>query len=106
MDVFVGRQKELAELTSELEAAMCGKGRLVLLTGEAGVGKTALSRELLRHADRRGFLTASARGWDAMGAPAFFLFVQVFRALFRDHEELTRRVLERVPGLAARIAPL
>jgi len=48
--IFVGRQPELAELEDRLGAAINGCGALVLLEGEAGVGKTRLAYELLRHA--------------------------------------------------------
>ena len=39
-NTFVGRQREMGERTSALEDAMSGHGRLVLLAGEPGVGKT------------------------------------------------------------------
>ena len=38
--VFVGRQREMAELTSALNDALSGQGRLVMLVGEPGIGKT------------------------------------------------------------------
>ena len=38
--VFVGRQRELAELTAALDDALSGQGRLVMLVGEPGIGKT------------------------------------------------------------------
>ena len=37
---FVGRQREMAELTAALEDALAGQGRLVMLVGEPGIGKT------------------------------------------------------------------
>lgn len=45
---FVGRQSILAELTEKLEQASRGRGALVLLGGESGVGKTRLALELMR----------------------------------------------------------
>jgi DNA-binding CsgD family transcriptional regulator len=47
------RSAELEALTARLAAARSGSGggRLVLLAGEAGIGKTALVRELCRHAE-------------------------------------------------------
>ncbi|MBV9890137.1 MAG: ATP-binding protein, partial [Rhizobacter sp.] len=44
------RDAELAELQGAVEAASDGRGRFVLIGGEAGAGKTSLVRELARHA--------------------------------------------------------
>ncbi len=52
--VLVGRQHELSELEDALLSANRGDGRLVLLAGEAGIGKTRLSRELARRAQKLG----------------------------------------------------
>ncbi len=41
--VFVGRSRELAELQANLAAALAGNGRLLLLAGEPGIGKTRLT---------------------------------------------------------------
>src|SRR4030095_8640138 len=43
---FVGREKEFAELQRRLNAAMSGECQLVLVGGEAGIGKTRLLDEL------------------------------------------------------------
>jgi predicted ATPase len=42
----VGRQTELADLLCSLDAAVSGRGSVVVVTGEAGLGKTRLLREL------------------------------------------------------------
>ncbi len=47
---FVGRATELAQLTRFLESAVSGQGQVVLVTGEAGCGKTALVHEFARQA--------------------------------------------------------
>ncbi|HEY8798025.1 MAG TPA: AAA family ATPase [Candidatus Dormibacteraeota bacterium] len=44
--VLVGRERELTDLEDALLAAMGGEGRLVLLTGDAGMGKTRLATEI------------------------------------------------------------
>ena len=36
--IFVGRQREMAELTSALDNALSGQGQLVMLAGEPGIG--------------------------------------------------------------------
>ena len=52
---LVGRRGEMAVLEDELARAAAGEFRVVLLSGEAGVGKSRLGRELLaRHPDAAG----------------------------------------------------
>ncbi|HOU13100.1 MAG TPA: BTAD domain-containing putative transcriptional regulator [Anaerolineae bacterium] len=51
---LIGREKERATLVAHLEAAFNGLGGLVLVEGEAGVGKTRLLREVARDAEWRG----------------------------------------------------
>ena len=52
--IFVGPQAELSALQVALEDALAGRGRLVLLVGEPGIGKTRTAREFARHAGSRG----------------------------------------------------
>ncbi len=47
---FVGRQREMAELRAALEDALSGRGRLVTLMGEPGIGKTRTAQELVARA--------------------------------------------------------
>lgn len=54
--VLVGRAKELTELEDALLAANRGEGQVVLLTGDAGLGKTRLANELSHHARGAGTL--------------------------------------------------
>ncbi|MFQ6026002.1 MAG: AAA family ATPase, partial [Dehalococcoidia bacterium] len=48
---FVGRQQEMEELRRALEDARSGRGRLVMLMGEPGIGKTRTAQELASHAE-------------------------------------------------------
>ena len=52
--VMVGRDRELARVTGLLDDALAGRGRLVLCTGEAGIGKTRLAEELAAAAAASG----------------------------------------------------
>jgi DNA-binding SARP family transcriptional activator len=65
---FVGRAAELAELTSGLEDAFAGRGRLFLLGGEPGIGKSRLAEELVAAAAARGARVLVGRCWEAGGA--------------------------------------
>jgi DNA-binding SARP family transcriptional activator/tetratricopeptide (TPR) repeat protein len=50
---LVGRQRDLARLMEALDGALAGRGRLVVLIGEAGAGKSRLVSELTANATRR-----------------------------------------------------
>jgi tetratricopeptide (TPR) repeat protein/DNA polymerase III delta prime subunit len=79
---LVGRERELAELGAALEAAEAGRGSLVLLAGEPGIGKTTLAHAFAAGAAGRGARLAWGRAWEAGGAPAFWPWVEVLRELF------------------------
>ena len=52
--VFVGRQREMAELNAALDRALSGQGQLVMLAGEPGIGKTRTAQELVAQAQAKG----------------------------------------------------
>lgn len=66
---LVQRDSELAALHGWLDDARAGEGRLVLVSGEAGVGKTALVRALLATA---GSTTCAVGGCDGASTPTAF----------------------------------
>jgi DNA-binding SARP family transcriptional activator len=68
---LVGRDQEWAQLQSAWTGAADGQPRFVLLTGEAGMGKTRLAEELLEWAQRQGIPTASARCYASEGGLAY-----------------------------------
>ncbi|MFQ5792775.1 MAG: ATP-binding protein, partial [Acidobacteriota bacterium] len=51
--VFVARERELAQLQTFLDRALAGQGQVCFVTGEAGAGKTALVTEFARRAQER-----------------------------------------------------
>src|SRR5688572_7636377 len=81
---FVGRQPELLALQAALSDARSGQARLVCISGEAGVGKTRLAGELAADATRQGALVAWGRCWEGGGAPAYWPWIQVVRAITRE----------------------
>jgi DNA-binding SARP family transcriptional activator len=81
---FVGRVPELAELMAGLDDAFAGRGRLFLVVGEPGIGKSRLAEEVMRHARARGARVLVGRCWEAGGAPAYWPWVQALRAAVRD----------------------
>jgi DNA-binding SARP family transcriptional activator/tetratricopeptide (TPR) repeat protein len=104
--VFVGRDRELAELVGGLEDAFAGRGRLFLLVGEPGIGKSRLAEELIAHARARGARVLVGRCWEAGGAPAYWPWVQSLRAYVRDGDPAALRS-QLGPGAAdlAQIVP-
>jgi DNA-binding SARP family transcriptional activator len=96
---FVGRQRELSELAGALEDAAGGQGRLVLVSGEPGIGKSRLAAELARHARAHGAQVLAGRCWEAGGAPAFWPWVQSLRSYLRV-EARDELVSELGPGAA------
>ena len=76
---FVGRAGELATLTADLDAAVGGRGGVVLVAGEPGIGKTRLAEELAARATARGVVVLWGRCWEGAGAPSFWPWVQVVR---------------------------
>jgi DNA-binding CsgD family transcriptional regulator len=71
---MVGRDRELARVTGLLDDALAGRGRLVLCTGEAGIGKTRLAEELAAAASARGVPVAWARAADRGSSPPYGLW--------------------------------
>src|SRR3954451_9906724 len=84
---LLGRARELAELTAAFEDARAGRGGLVLIHGEPGIGKTRLARTLGEHAREAGAQVALARGWEGGGAPSYWHWLQVIRALAAERDD-------------------
>ena len=49
--VFVGRQTEMGELTAALDDALSGQGRMIMLAGEPGIGKTRTAQKVANYAE-------------------------------------------------------
>ena len=84
---LLGRGRELGELMAAFDEARAGRGGLVLLTGEPGIGKTRLARTLGDQARAAGAAVALARGWDGGGAPSYWPWLQVVRALAAERTD-------------------
>ncbi len=103
---FVGREPELAELSSGLDDAFAGRGHLFLLQGEPGIGKSRLADEVVSRAARRGAQVLIGRCWEAGGAPPYWPWTQSLRAYVRAAEPGdVRRQLGASAADVARIVP-
>jgi tetratricopeptide (TPR) repeat protein len=86
---FVGRDREVADLVAGLEDAIAGRVRLLLVAGEPGIGKTWLAENLAERATARGARVRWVRCWEAGGAPPFWPWTQLLRALAEDLDDQT-----------------
>jgi tetratricopeptide (TPR) repeat protein len=104
--VFVGRRKELETLRAALEDALSGRGRMVTLVGETGIGKTRTASELTTYARLRRAQVLWGRAYESAGAPPYWPFVQAMRGYVREREpEQLRKQLGSTAGALAEILP-
>ena len=80
---IIGREHPSAVVRADIARLVDSHGGLLLVTGEAGIGKTTLVSDAAEHARRLGVLVLSGSCWDSASAPGFWPWVQVIRALRR-----------------------
>src|SRR5687768_10360169 len=78
---LLGREGELAEASRFLETVAAGRSSVLVITGEPGIGKTALARHIASQASDSGFRGAWAWCWAETEAPAFWPWKQTAREL-------------------------
>jgi predicted ATPase/DNA-binding CsgD family transcriptional regulator len=103
--VVIGRDPELASLREHLRRARDGRGSLVALIGEPGIGKTRLARETQALAQKAGLISLRGRGVPGKVPIPFRAWTEVLSAAFRQpvissDDELAslRRVLTPILG--------
>ena len=113
--IFVGREQELTALRAVVEDALAGRGRILLLAGEPGIGKTRTAQELTTYAQLRGMQVLWGRCHEGGGAPAYWPWVQALRTYVYESKpqelladlgpgavdiaQVISAVRERLPGL-------
>lgn len=113
--VHVGREREVDQLCTAADVALTGRGQLVLISGESGIGKTRLVEELTTYAHLRDALVLWGRSYEGEGAPPYWPWIQVIRAFSVDHDpealaetmgpgaadiaQIVSEVRRRLPGL-------
>ncbi|MGH9157254.1 MAG: BTAD domain-containing putative transcriptional regulator [Acidimicrobiales bacterium] len=103
---LVGREDARATLDRALDQCLAGRGAVVLVSGEAGIGKSRLVEELARRADGQGGASAVGRCHPGEGAPSFWPWVQVVRCLLADTgDKALRAALGPAAAEIAQIVP-
>src|SRR6266851_2660233 len=105
-ETFVGRERELAVLHAGLDDALGGRGRVFLLSGEPGIGKTRLAGELATEARQRGARVLVGRAYEAEGAPPLWPWAEIVRGYLADADaEAARADLAPAAADLARVIP-
>ncbi|HXG04806.1 MAG TPA: AAA family ATPase [Candidatus Binatia bacterium] len=101
---FVGRQAELTALVEALQAARGGRGRMVAVVGEPGVGKSRLVFEFVHSPRLEGWLTLSSSAVSYGAANAFLPIADLLRQYFHladqdDDRTIREKVTAKVLAL-------
>jgi class 3 adenylate cyclase/tetratricopeptide (TPR) repeat protein len=103
---FVGRDAERADLRRFLDSALGGRGAVVLIGGEPGVGKTRLAAEVALEAEERGVMSLVGHCYEMEGAPPYMPFVELLETTARRADPaLFRAALGEDAGEVARLLP-
>src|SRR5262249_42771899 len=104
--VFVGRDPELGEARGVLEDALGGQGRLLLLSGDPGIGKTRTAEQLATYARVRGARVYWGRCYETKGQPPYWPWSEAIRSYVMEADPVGLRwQLGTRAGDIARIVP-
>jgi class 3 adenylate cyclase len=85
--VFVGREAELRQLQAAFDTALSGNGGLVMVVGEPGIGKTALTGQLATYVAMRGGRALHGNCYEEGSLSLPYLpFVEAMRSYVLDHD--------------------
>ncbi len=98
------RDRELDALSEALAGASAGSGRLILVEGEAGIGKSSLLGAIAAEARGAGLRVLSARGAELETETPLGVATQLFEPLYARADESQRESL--LSGAARLCAPL
>jgi predicted ATPase len=91
--VFVGRESEIQHMQAAFDATLSGRGALMAVIGEPGIGKTAVCEQLATYVSVRGGMTLVGHCYEEGSLSFPYLpFVEAMRSyvLTRDPEELRK----------------
>ena len=104
---FVGRETERSALRRMLERVIGGEGRVVMIGGALGVGKTRIAAEFAAEASARGFVTLVGSCYDRENSLPFNPFVEILESAMAQStsEDAFRAALGNDAGEMARLMP-
>jgi serine/threonine protein kinase len=106
---FVGRQKELKQARTIWMQTMVGAGQTLLISGEPGIGKSSLTRELATHAEISGGKALIGESYAEGGAP-YSPFSQILRRTLpeasRNGSEMSEFVIADLISLTPELRPV
>ena len=107
LTAFVEREAERARLRQLVDDALVGRGRLALVAGEAGVGKSRLVAEIADEAQARGMRVLTGHCVEMSGTPPYLPYVEIIeQAISSPRSSVAlREALGDVAPEIARIAP-
>ena len=98
---LVAREDELSRILLSLDAAVRGEGRMVLLAGEPGVGKTRLAQEVTLAAHNYGFSLAIGRCYEPQQSVPYYPFLEALAMAYGScPAEIRAQAAQRWPYLA------
>ncbi len=77
---IVGRSRELDAFRAAFDRMLAGRRQMVLIAGEAGIGKTRCAEALADVAEDQGALVLWGRCREEAGAPPYWPWVQILRS--------------------------
>ncbi len=101
---FVGRDDVMAVLARAVECVRAGRGKIVILRGEAGIGKTRCVAELSRNLIGSNHSLWTGRCPETAGQPPFWPWTQILRNAVRERPGDSSVILES-SRLIAILAP-
>jgi len=107
LTAFVEREAERARLRQLVDDALVGRGRLALVAGEAGVGKSRLVAEIADEAQARGMRVLTGHCAEMSGTPPYLPYVEIIEEAISSPRSSValREALGDVAPEIARIAP-
>ena len=102
---LIAREPVLASIDARLDRASAGRGGILAITGDAGVGKTRVAAELLSSARSRGMFVLSGRAVESASPVAYRPLTEAFLTAFRSSPPPQDASLDGFRGHLGRLVP-
>ena len=103
---FVGRAPELGQLREAIERAAAGRGQVVAVVGEPGVGKSRLFHEVTHAVPRPDWLVLESRSISYGKATPYLPIADLLKGYFQvEARDAARQIREKVAGKLLTLDP-